>query len=70
MPGLYSRIPTIEVRNLRKRSGATQVLDGLSFAAPDDAITGLPGGNGAGKSTVLRTICGVLKTRLLDHSGT
>ena len=51
----------IEVRNLQKQFGAVAALRDVSFLAPDSAITGLLGANGAGKSTTLRTICGVLK---------
>ncbi len=51
----------IEVRNLQKQFGAVAALREVSFLAPDGAITGLLGANGAGKSTTLRTICGVLK---------
>src|SRR5580704_1504822 len=55
----------IEVRNLQKQFvqkqfGAIAALRDVSFLAPDGAITGLLGANGAGKSTTLRTICGVL----------
>src|ERR1035441_8777734 len=51
----------IEVHNLQKQFGAVAALRDVSFRAPDGAITGLLGANGAGKSTTLRTICGVLK---------
>jgi sodium transport system ATP-binding protein len=51
----------IEVRNLQKQFGNIAALRDVSFLAPDGAITGLLGANGAGKSTTLRTICGVLK---------
>src|ERR1700727_2694846 len=51
----------IEVRNLQKQFGAVAALRDVSFLAPDGVITGLLGANGAGKSTALRTICGVLK---------
>jgi len=51
----------IEVCNLQKQFGAVAALRDVSFLAPDGAITGLLGANGAGKSTTLRTICGVLK---------
>jgi sodium transport system ATP-binding protein len=51
----------IEVRNLQKQFGAVAALQDVSFLAHDGAITGLLGANGAGKSTILRTICGVLK---------
>lgn len=43
--------------------GATQVLHKLSFTAPKGEITTLIGTNGAGKSTTLNTIMGVVKAR-------
>jgi len=51
----------IEVLNLTKSFGAITALRNITFRAPDGAITGLLGANGAGKSTTLRTICGVLR---------
>ncbi len=51
----------IRVQALRKRFGAVQALDGVSFIAPDGCITGLLGHNGAGKSTTLRILSTVLK---------
>jgi sodium transport system ATP-binding protein len=51
----------IEVHNLQKQFGPVAALRGVSFHAPDGAITGLLGANGAGKSTTLRIVCGVLK---------
>jgi len=71
----------IETRNLKKSFGAVQAVGDLSFSAPDGKITGLLGSNGAGKSTTLRIICGVLQAdhgsvlidgrvgALLDHIG-
>jgi sodium transport system ATP-binding protein len=71
----------IEVRNLQKTFRAVTALRDVSFHAPDGAITGLLGANGAGKSTTLHIICGVLKAdagsafvdspvgALLDHAG-
>jgi len=50
----------IEVRHLQKQFGAVTALRDVTFRAPDGAITGLLGANGAGKSTTLRIICGVL----------
>ncbi len=52
----------IEVDGLRKSFGGRRAVppvvavDGVSFAAPDGAITGLLGPNGAGKTTVLRML--------------
>jgi sodium transport system ATP-binding protein len=52
----------IEIDRLRKGFGPVEALRDVSFVAPDGAITGLLGANGAGKSTTLRIVCGVLKT--------
>ena|SRR5947209_5035233 len=51
----------IKTENLAKSFNGRRVVNDLSFDAPNGAITGLLGTNGAGKSTTLRMICGVLK---------
>ena len=51
----------IEAAGLQKRFGAVEAVRGISFVARDGAITGLLGANGAGKSTCLRMIYGVLE---------
>jgi len=50
----------IEARNLSKRFGAIEAVRDVSFSARDGEITGILGANGAGKSTCLRMIYGVL----------
>ncbi|MDC0892326.1 ATP-binding cassette domain-containing protein [Pseudomonadales bacterium] len=50
----------IEVDGLRKRFKQVRAIDGVSFSARDGAITGLLGHNGAGKSTSLRILYGLL----------
>lgn len=58
----------IEVRSLQKtyRShGAAVGLLGADFLVPDGQIVGILGENGAGKTTMLRCIAG-----LLPHKGT
>jgi sodium transport system ATP-binding protein len=50
----------IEVFGLSKRFGKIQAARDVSFAARDGEITGLLGANGAGKSTCLRMLYGVL----------
>jgi sodium transport system ATP-binding protein len=42
------------------------VVKDVSFIAPDGAITGILGANGAGKTTVLRMISGVLNPNAGD----
>jgi sodium transport system ATP-binding protein len=51
----------VRIQNLGKSFDGRFVVKNLSFQAPDGAITGLLGANGAGKSTTLRMICGLLK---------
>ena len=50
----------IEVSDLRKKFKQVNAVDGVSFSARDGAITGLLGHNGAGKSTSLRMLYGLL----------
>ncbi|MFD1537595.1 ATP-binding cassette domain-containing protein [Nonomuraea guangzhouensis] len=51
--------PGIVVAGLRKRYGATQALDGMSFSVHPGQVTGFVGPNGAGKSTTMRVILGL-----------
>ena len=50
----------IEAMALSKRFGAVRAAQSVSFTARDGEITGLLGANGAGKSTCLRMLYGVL----------
>jgi sodium transport system ATP-binding protein len=50
----------IEALNLSKRFGAVEAVRDVSFTARDGEITGILGANGAGKSTTLRMVYGVL----------
>jgi branched-chain amino acid transport system ATP-binding protein len=52
--------------NVTAGYGALTILDGLSFAAPRGAVTTLIGANGAGKSTVLKTVFGLVRPRKGD----
>ncbi|NUT34850.1 MAG: ATP-binding cassette domain-containing protein [Hamadaea sp.] len=49
----------IVVDGLRKRFGAKQALDGMSFTVEAGRVTGFIGPNGAGKSTTMRVILGL-----------
>jgi len=50
----------IEVENLVKRFGPFVAVDGLSFGVEEGEVFGLLGSNGAGKSTAIRMLCGLL----------
>ncbi len=51
----------ISVKNYIKRYGDCEVVKNISFTAKDGAITGFIGHNGAGKSTTIKAITGVIK---------
>lgn len=51
----------LSVRNLVVNYGPVRALHGVSFDVPEGQVAALVGSNGAGKSTVLKSICGLLK---------
>ena len=51
----------LKIDNLRVAYGGIQALSGISLEVPDGKIVTLIGANGAGKSTTLRTITGLVK---------
>jgi len=51
----------IEVRGLTRRFGATVAVDGLDFDVAAGELFGLVGPDGAGKTTTLRMLAGVLR---------
>ena len=53
--------PLLTVQNLHVRYGHVEALKGISFTVPPKGITAFIGANGAGKSTALQTISGLLK---------
>jgi ABC-2 type transport system ATP-binding protein len=50
----------VETIDLTKRFGSFTAVDSLSFAVEKGEIFGLLGSNGAGKSTAIRMLCGLL----------
>ena len=50
----------VELRELSKRFGAFQAVDRVSLSVAEGEIFGFLGANGAGKSTTIRMICGLL----------
>ncbi|WP_374586608.1 ABC transporter ATP-binding protein [Ideonella dechloratans] len=57
--------PLIQARGLGLHYGKKRVLDGLDFEIPAGRIVGLLGHNGAGKTSLMRTLVG-----LSSHEGT
>jgi branched-chain amino acid transport system ATP-binding protein len=53
----------LEVHDLNVYYGAIHALQGLSFHIEEGEIVSLIGANGAGKSTTLRTVSGILRPR-------
>jgi ABC-2 type transport system ATP-binding protein len=51
----------ITVRDLTRRFGAFTAVDRISFEVGQGEIFGFLGANGAGKSTTIRMLCGLLK---------
>ncbi len=60
--------PAILFDSVRKRYGAVRALDGLSFDVPPGQMFGLIGPDGAGKTTTIRVLCGLLHA-MPDASG-
>ncbi|HEU0181051.1 MAG TPA: ATP-binding cassette domain-containing protein, partial [Agromyces mariniharenae] len=52
----------LELHDLTKRYGDRLALDSVSFTVGDGRLTGFVGGNGAGKTTAMRIVLGVLAT--------
>jgi branched-chain amino acid transport system ATP-binding protein len=52
--------PLLEVKDLEVRYGGIRALHGISLTVPQGSIVSLIGANGAGKSTTLRTISGLV----------
>ncbi|MCY3033468.1 ABC transporter ATP-binding protein [Aerococcus mictus] len=51
----------LEIKNIKVAYGMIQPIKGISFTVNEGEIVSLIGANGAGKSTILKTISGLLK---------
>lgn len=54
-------MPRIKVKNLTKNFGNFTAVNSISFEVQAGEIFGFLGANGAGKSTAMRMLCGLLK---------
>ncbi|MDX1702383.1 MAG: ABC transporter ATP-binding protein, partial [Melioribacteraceae bacterium] len=52
---------SIEVNGLTKKFGSFTSVDNISFTVGEGEIFGFLGANGAGKSTTIRMLCGILQ---------
>jgi len=50
----------VHVAGLQVRFGAVQAVDGVDLSVPAGHVLALVGGNGAGKSTTMRVLAGVV----------
>jgi ABC-2 type transport system ATP-binding protein len=69
------QLPAIDTRGLTKTFGAITAVDGLDLAIPRGELFGLVGPDGAGKTTTLRMLAGILTptaghARVAGHSVT
>ena len=51
----------LSIRGLYKRFGDKEVLRGMELSVPEHSIFGLIGKNGAGKTTAMKTVLGLLR---------
>src|ERR1700722_5441131 len=55
--------PIVDIRRVTRQFGNKTALDDLSLTVPRGGVFGLIGGNGAGKTTVIKHILGLLKAQ-------
>jgi branched-chain amino acid transport system ATP-binding protein len=53
-------MPLLKVRNIETYYGPIMAIKGVSFEVPEGAIVTILGANGSGKTTILKTISGVM----------
>jgi ABC-2 type transport system ATP-binding protein len=54
-------VPAVSLREVGRRYGETRALDGVSFDVRPGEMFGLIGPDGAGKTTAIRVMCGLLR---------
>jgi branched-chain amino acid transport system ATP-binding protein len=60
---VYRRKKMLEVKNIKINYGGIEAVRDISFQVPNGKIVTLVGANGAGKSSTLRAIVGLVKTQ-------
>ena len=56
----------LKINDLKVNYGGIEAVKGISFDVPEGEIVTLIGANGAGKSTTLNTVCGLLRSKTGD----
>jgi ABC-2 type transport system ATP-binding protein len=59
-------VPVIEIKNLVKQYGSIEALKGVSLSVEKGEIFGLLGQNGAGKTTMVKILLGIVKPSFGD----
>ena len=54
-------MPAVDLNRVTKRYGATTALDGVSLSVEAGEMFGIIGPDGAGKTTMIRVMCGLLR---------
>ena len=60
---METAVPVLAVKDVNTYYGSIHALRGISLDVMDGEIVALIGGNGAGKSTTLNSICGLVRPR-------
>jgi ABC-2 type transport system ATP-binding protein len=55
--------PIIQLANLSRRFGERTALEGVTLSLPRGVVYGLVGANGAGKTTIIRHVLGLLRAQ-------
>lgn len=55
--------PAIDIQHLSRRFGSKLALDDVSLQVPSGVVLGLIGENGAGKTTIIKHVLGLLKAQ-------
>ena len=58
----------LEIRDLQVHYGGIEAVRGISLDVPEGEIVTLIGANGAGKSSTLRAIAGLVKPSAADQA--
>ncbi|MEY3155848.1 MAG: hypothetical protein RL109_2267, partial [Pseudomonadota bacterium] len=60
---MQSTEPILSLSNVEASYGPVQAIRGVSLKVPQGSIVTVLGSNGAGKTTILKTISGILDPR-------